>query len=389
LYSPHGLLRTGRLACLALSAALAVSHAAPLGIAQEPPGQTSDVEALVRQLGDDSFAARSAAVEKLLAIGAAALPALRETARLQDVELRCQARRLIALIEASDYEQRLAAFLEDRSGAEPPGWERFRCVCGEGHAARRMFVALLRAEPRLWHAAARGERAEVDREFEQRCRDIEGTSDYRRRREAPWETVCTLLLLAADPQARLEYQSSFAVYNLASHTALDAPLASAENGAMVKRLLARWVEQGDRAAAILRFQLAYRHRLPECLAPALELLRDDREKYVHHKALLVAARFGKPQHLDVVQRFLDDPTILYKRADTGYTCQCRDAALTAAVRLSGRDPAEFGFEQLKADEFHLYEYNSVGFASDDQRQAALARWRAWKSRADAPPGASR
>jgi hypothetical protein len=296
------------------------------------------------------------------------------------LEVRAQARRLVVLIEQSSYEQRIASFLANDAGAELPGWDKFRCSCGDDAAARAMFVSLLRAEPRLWQLAAAPDRGPLDQELERRCRAIEATNDYRRRREAPWETVCTLLLLASDASAKLEYQSSFTVYNLASHAALDAPMAAEARAANVKRLLASWVEHGDRGAAILRFQLAYRYRLRECLVPSLELLRDSREQYVHHKAMLVVATFGKPEHLPEITRYLDDTTILFKRGSTGYTCQSRDAALAAALRLCGEDPTEFGFEQLQPDQFHQYDYHSIGFDSEEKRRAAFAKWRQRKAR---------
>ena len=336
----------------------------------------ADVESLAKQLSDDAYEVRREAYEKLKSLGGPALPALRQAARSNDVELRRQAERLIVVIEQSSYERRLAAFLEHREDVDLPGWKAFRCACQADDESRAMFVALLRAEPELWRLAGGGDRPRLDREFEQRCRAIEATNDYRRRRTAPWPTVCTLLLLAADEQARLQYQSSFTLYNLASHSALDEPLSIEVRAGKVKLLMAAWIERGDKSAAILRFQLAYRHQLPACLAPALELLQDNRESYVHHKAMLIVAAHGKREHLDVVSRYLDDKTILYKRGDTGYTCQSRDAALSAILHLSGRDPADFGFEQLKPDPFHLHQYNSIGFGSDEQRTAAFAKWRA-------------
>lgn len=341
-------------------------------IAQPP----SEVEALVEQLGDDSFSVRRAACRKLESIGGQALPALRQATQSNDVELRRQAERLIVIIEQSTYEQRLTAFLAHRDDVDLPGWQSFACVCEGDDTSREMFVALLRAEPALWRAAASGDMARIRGAIQQRCQAIEATNEYRRRRDAPWQTVCTLLTLAGDERAKLPYQSSFTLYNLASHSALDDPLAIDAQAEKVKRLMAAWVAHGERSAAILRFQLAYRYQLPECLSPALELLRDNRESYVHHKAMLIVAAHGTREHLDVLKRFLDNRTILYKRADTGYTCQSRDAALAATLRLLGQDPAAYGFDQLKPDQFHLYQYNSIGFTTDEKRTAAFEKWQA-------------
>src|SRR5687767_10916567 len=61
----------------------------------EPPR----VAPLVRQLGDNEFAAREAATQELHEIGQAALPALQTAAaRSEDAEIRWRAKQLVRLI---------------------------------------------------------------------------------------------------------------------------------------------------------------------------------------------------------------------------------------------------------------------------------------------------
>jgi hypothetical protein len=134
--------------------------------------------------------------------------------------------------------------------------------------------------------------------------------------------------------------------------------------------------------------LGYHYELAETLAPALQLIRLRQENYIHHKAMLVVAAHGGREHIADVAPYLDDETILFKRPQTGYTCQARDAALLAAVLLSGRQGADFGFDHLQPNEFHRYEYDSIGFSDADRRAAALEKWRQLQTAEPAPKSAS-
>jgi hypothetical protein len=347
-------------------------------LAETADRRSPETDTLIERLADDSFAARNEAYDKLLDRGEAALPALRRAARSQVLEIRCQAERLLGEIGASLYRQRITRFLEGDRSVTLPGWPPFRKLCGDDDASRKMFVEMTRAEPALWQCCTGGA-DRIAQAVNGRCEQIKTESNYRRRRRGPWPTVCSLLLCAAREDAEIDYQDQFVVYNLASHGSLDDLLEEDARGVKVRRLMSHWISHGTDQSAILRFQLGYHFKLKASFAPALQLLRSGREKYIHHKAMLVVAAYGTRENLPDVAPYLDDDTILFKRSDTGYTCQSRDAALLASLHLLGRDPVDFGFTHLQANSFHLYQYNSIGFADPKTRTTAFTAWRKLRS----------
>ncbi|MEQ8790673.1 MAG: hypothetical protein RIC55_30530 [Pirellulaceae bacterium] len=332
------------------------------------------VETLISRLGDDCYTVREQAYRLLAHGDESTLSALRAAADSQNLEIRCQAQRLTGLIETSLVQRRITAFLIGDASVDLPGWSRFRSVCGDDAGSREMFVAMMRAEPELWNAVAEDGES-LSQAIGCRCEIIKTTNDYRRRRRASWATVCSMLFFSACRDVRVEYQVDSVIYNLANHGALDDPLADELRAAKVKLLLTHWVADAGSEAAILRFQLGYRFELKSCLSPALELIRGDKARYLHHKAMLVVAALGTRKHLADVAPLLEDSTILFKRADKGYVCQTRDAALLASLQLSGLRPEDFGFAHLEPNRFHLYQYNSIGFADPEKRAAAFAAWR--------------
>src|SRR5262245_34265288 len=68
-------------------------------VADVPRVETADAERLVDQLGSSRFAEREAAFKALDALGAAALPALRNAAKSKDAEVRQRAGELLARLE--------------------------------------------------------------------------------------------------------------------------------------------------------------------------------------------------------------------------------------------------------------------------------------------------
>lgn len=116
----------------------------------------------MRKLGDDDFAVRSQAAEKLLELGKAGEEAVRRGVTDRDPEVRNQCRQLLPRIRASAREARLKAFLADTAGKgkhDLPGWAPFARAAGSDAAARQLFVRALRADERLLAAAERDPRA--------------------------------------------------------------------------------------------------------------------------------------------------------------------------------------------------------------------------------------
>ena len=66
-----------------------------------------------------------------------------------DPETRAAARRLVSLIDRSEFHRRLEAFAADIDGSQKlslPGWEQFQKLVGGDPAARALFVDMQRQE---------------------------------------------------------------------------------------------------------------------------------------------------------------------------------------------------------------------------------------------------
>lgn len=89
--------------------ALLLWPAAPHAADNDRPATPTQLAALVRQLGDDSYLKREAASRALAALGAPALPALRKAAASADPEVRRRAARLVTGAHQQALERALAA----------------------------------------------------------------------------------------------------------------------------------------------------------------------------------------------------------------------------------------------------------------------------------------
>ncbi len=92
-------------------------------LARQTPteAQLRDAEKLVRQLGNDSYEEREQATERLIVLGRAAVPLLRQAASDPDPEIRSRAARCLHEIEKGPGAGAVAAVLRSLARLEPPG----------------------------------------------------------------------------------------------------------------------------------------------------------------------------------------------------------------------------------------------------------------------------
>ena len=110
--------------------------------------QPDSADALVRQLGADSYRLRKSAGKELLEMKTAAVDALGRGLESTDPEIRDRCRSILAAIEADPVETRLRAFVEAKTGSLP-GWDRFAKVVGPKSGARELFAEIYRVDREL------------------------------------------------------------------------------------------------------------------------------------------------------------------------------------------------------------------------------------------------
>jgi len=115
------------------------------GQATEPP----DAARLVRELGSDVFREREKAEAELLRLGEAALPALEQGLKSDDLEIRSRCERLTSKIRISIRREaeknRFREFVRKGlqfGGKLTPNWERFQKLIDSDPKARALFIEL-------------------------------------------------------------------------------------------------------------------------------------------------------------------------------------------------------------------------------------------------------
>jgi hypothetical protein len=104
---------------------------------------------LVGKLGSPVYAEREKATRELAKMGRMALPALHEAlGSATEPEVALRAEGLLPKAEAEDMRARVASFLADSEGKYQhtlPGWEKFKAVCGNDRASRKLFAEMLKS----------------------------------------------------------------------------------------------------------------------------------------------------------------------------------------------------------------------------------------------------
>ena len=335
---------------------------------------------LVEQLGDSSFAAREEAARSLLALGTECIPALRNAAESNDLEVRYRARRLVDEIEAQDHQRRLEAFAADAGGeAEEllPAWAHFRTSVGGDAAAREFFVGIQRAESKLFRTWEKGS-DDLAKAYDRRVVELHYMYAQRNDRRDIARHVGALLYLGADAGLDVSTATGYTLYSFLNYNEFRQSVGDDETGRVLRKVLGNWIAQPTGTSPHLKVNLALQQGLKEGLSAAERMLRDGAPPAQLQYAVLAVGRFGGPEHVPLLEPLLDDTTVLTasrSNSKVTYTCEARDVALAVLLHLTGAAPKSYGFSRLTKNPQFLYSPTSMGFNSDEQRAAALRRWR--------------
>jgi hypothetical protein len=95
-------------------------------------------------------------------------------------------------------------------------------------------------------------------------------------------------------------------------------------------------------------------------------------------AILAVGKLGSQEHIELLTPLLADDTALgnqfNRQVKKSFQPQVRDVALAVIIHLSGEKPQDYGFTAIQQDAVRLFRSNTMGFASDQQRQAAHKKW---------------
>jgi len=354
-----------------------------------PPRRELRPEEMVALLGHDSFDIRQRAAAALSRLGSKAKPALLSGLKSDDAEVRSRCRQVLAIVLEIDHQEQLEAFTADRDGQEKhdlPGWERFQRMVGDDRGARLLFAEMQRYEPYLLEAAEDAPDA-LDSMFLDRCQQIQRgmvDPDPRARQHASLGTVAALFFVASDSKLDVSDEMISYLHNFSYQTAFQQAMqqSTKRNDAFaLRKLLGAWVGRDSTTNGYQNFMLALRYDLDESLPPALATLqRAEAPSPVVQYALLITGRFGSQAQLPLVEAHLDSTQIcgVYQDGAEQHPMLLGDLALAVAIHLAGQDHEAFGFPTLRRNRQMLFVLNTVGFRGAEQREAALAKWHAWR-----------
>jgi hypothetical protein len=362
--------------------------------APAPPAATPQeyrkAVALVRQLGDRSFRIREQASRELLKMRLAARQAVEEGTKDKDPEVRRHCRQLLPELLRADLFERIDGLVADREGKnrhDLPGWPLFRELVGSDDDARRLFADVSRREPDLLAALEKNPAQAAD-VCDKRCQQLAKTLHSPAIPVPLPADLAPLFLVAAD--RRVKVSTDVANYLC---SALERPgpreaMTVQPPGSPFRKLVLAWMERQTDGFPMGRvLQAATNLRLPEAAGMAIKVARHKQASTGARGEALVLLGKGKDgnDHLALFESLLEDRGVVAGFGIGGPgggwrgTTELRDVALAMLVHLTDQKHADYGFTYTRSGRSFLFNAPVLGFSSNEDREAALKKWKTWKA----------
>jgi hypothetical protein len=369
-----------------------------------PPPSAEQITQWIEQLDHNSYAVRQSAAERLVAAGLSARDALAREVDSPDPETRAAARRIVALIDESEANRRLAEFAADTDGSRGvtlPGWKEFGELVGQNAAARALFVDMQRHEGALLARTFGPDPREIGSAWEERLmrllniRPIPGQQML----APPLGSCATMMFLGSLPNSDVSDQRVNWLCDLAVRPPLREALLAHREPNTVRDLVVAWVikcPNRDEQALNDRLRLMFIYGLPEAISLPAAIAHCESEyltvsPILRASAALAVSRFGTKADAEKLELLLEDQSSFAVPPNgpqgVGVNVRVSDVALAAMLHLTGQEPKDYGFARIRPNPQTVFDPTSLGLDNQDQRTAAIAKWRAWKATqaADAPP----
>jgi len=132
--------------------------------------------------------------------------------------------------------------------------------------------------------------------------------------------------------------------------------------------------------------------LDDGMVPALKILngQGNRQPYTSQYALMTVAKLGSESHLPLVEKFLDDKSVVTRMQENKvtYDVQVRDAALATAVLLTKQQfKTYFGErpnQQTTDPQQIFFNPRVIGFTDEEKRAETHKKWADYKAKQPRP-----
>lgn len=346
---------------------------------------------LVRQLGSPKFRDRERAAAELVRMGRAAKPALLQGKKDPDPEIQTRCWQLLPQALALDLAFRVDRFLTDADGKlehDLPLLKAFREQIGTDPAARKLYAEILKSNGALLELADE-EPDKLTERVQQAYLDMYaqmfgspfavGFRGAYRPGNMNVSELCGILFACTHP-AYKPSQPDWLMANLYTQPAFTNVLKDPKAGGAHRKVFFHYVEA--RADDNLVNQCAWlcaQHRITEGADVLARVLKSGKVTQVYAKAQALCAigTLGTREHVKLLEPYLTDGTqvqpFFLGRGQRGEV-KVKDVALAMTIHLSGKNPKDYGFTLWNALPSQLLQYHQLGFATNEDREAAFKKW---------------
>jgi RNA polymerase sigma factor (sigma-70 family) len=352
---------------------------------------------LVDQLGSPRFRVRADAEKGLTELGPAAAGALRDGLKNSDEEVRTRCERLIPSATAADWKRRADLFEVDTAGRfrlDLPLRQQFEQAVGTGPGARRLFAAMVRDEGNLLEAGGGGMGSLAT--YGRACDRVrEALAEAKEPVKVPGTKLAALFLISTSLRAgKAERQLLTNVSDFLTAAGLSEAIKDKQTGEAYRKLLVAWAKTrdtppptADRRESIHLLHGTLAHRLIELL-PFADAVSRDREAapWLRAFAVEVIATVGGAEAGRILNALRSEEAVTTLPGGRSEEGRVGDHALAHSIRLTGLEPADYGF-QLEKSPITItgpgtssHQISFYYFAHPDDRRRAWEKWDAAKAR---------
>lgn len=401
--------------------------------AQANSAQAVRIQELIDQLASERFQQREAASAELLSIGEPALLALAAAEQGSDAEVSRRARSIRERIERDKFEALSQSFIRDPDPTASyglPGWAAFSKAAGTTRTAKRLFLDMVEKRRLVALCLESVEGGSVPAgvfeglpaDPQQRlwtvigamCREVRESLYQKGNR--PVTGDCIALLAAAAALKNPPQDLHDTIKSEFQFGGFQKLLVQPNSRVCTRKMLGKWFLKAPVTMADDVISIAFQTQVPEGADMARRLLATPAEPALKAQALICLAKFGSIDDLDLIDKFVDDGTVLEtfepdprgddireeriapplreekmpQPAPQGqrrkYQRKLGDVALAAGLKLAGFDLLEL-FPVIDVDETMGIRETTIGFPTDNPevRAEALKTWRDYRAKKTSPP----